>query len=356
MNQNILPVNMPQFASYNTHANLETIITSSNSDNISWFYNSFLQITMPKNHTLTGWSALFNIELNNNLLYNYCPLIINYNISSKMISDKWGLITDFIIDSIDKGYYITCMMNGKYIKCYDAFEKYDFNHDIFIYGYDKLNEVFYIRDFIKNQRYTDGRASFSDIIKAYENAEVYYPDKFNGVYMLTYNEAYKWIFDMKNFIRNMELYLNSQPLNISAHHVNLEHDIGYIDEQNFVFGMRCYDTLIKQLQYIKSENIPYIKLQTYHVLLTHKKILHDSIKYIIDTQLIYINPTENILSEFNNILESYNIILSYIIKFNISQNVTVIDKIISLIEQTKNKEIQNLDKIIQTYNRQSTIL
>lgn len=130
-------------------------ILKSNLKNDVWIYNNFLQIfsvEKQEEHVIDFFD--FNIE--------NTPFL-DFNTMDK----KWILeclsVHDFIKSMIEQDCYIICFVNTEYVPAYGYVPG---SHDPMIYGYDDIEQVYYLCDHIKGGKYTEFICSYIDLEKA----------------------------------------------------------------------------------------------------------------------------------------------------------------------------------------------
>ena len=137
-NIKILPVKYPEITSYPHHANLLSIL-SNNQEHLAWFYNHYFQLAIRESQDkgLDFYKRLdFYIGYGVFTLIKNCPFIADHGLSIDLIRMKWDHIVDFMIDSINCGYYIYFLIDEFYISAYqNALMKQHFFHDIMIFEY-----------------------------------------------------------------------------------------------------------------------------------------------------------------------------------------------------------------------------
>ena len=116
-----------------------------------WLLNSFIQMTCYHNKALVYYDYNFRL----------CPFLAYQRIKREILGkDTYQLIESFI-NLLNGGYYITALVNIKYIKAHNV----DFStlHELFIYGYDDEKQIFYIADnFYGSFNYRSDTCSFQE--------------------------------------------------------------------------------------------------------------------------------------------------------------------------------------------------
>lgn len=345
MNQNIiiekvLSVSYPPITSYQHHANLLSIL-SYNPDNMAWFYNYYFQLVMRKD---LNDRMDFNISYSIIPFLKNCPLITYNGLSRLLIKKKWSDIKEFLIDSINCGYYIYLVVDQYYIPEYE----YNYNvrhipHDLMIYGYDQNKQIFYVADFFKSRKYGYATATFSEIEQAYIAVDgMDGMDWMDGVIMLKENKSYQHNFSitiLKNYISD---YIKSENSNQRTLLINT-----WLNDKDFAFGLQVYTTLEKNLKN-RIDKVKNVAIQPFHLLWDHKRINLLLLEYLYKKG--YVNNVDYFYDIFKEIERSTLILRNLILKYNITKKKDIAYKAISLLRNISKKEEYVLKDFVKNIN------
>lgn len=195
--KNQLPVTYPFITSYPFFANVLSII-SNHEVSMPWFYNYYINLEVERSLTHGVRLDFFQSSI-----WEYCPWIIHNKVPRNLVCNKWNSFVDFVIECIDLGFYIYCVVDEFYIPEYRMFSKQHVMHDIMIFGYNKQNHSVDIADFFKDGQYSYARASFSEIEQAFHNGN----DFFDGIQLLKYRESFPYEFDISIIKEDIQDYL-----------------------------------------------------------------------------------------------------------------------------------------------------
>lgn len=79
-----------------------------------------------------------------------------------MMNKKWhNNIVDFLIESINEGFYIYFFVDESKIRI-SPLNKGDLTHDIFVYGYNDIDKIFYISGAFDNGKFTFGTCNYEE--------------------------------------------------------------------------------------------------------------------------------------------------------------------------------------------------
>ena len=99
--------------------------------------------------------------------FEECPFFNIVKVKDEIIENILTFpYTKYIMCGIDAGYYVSSIVNAKYIDAYC--EREDYLHHLHIYGYDSDNQLIYLADHIKNGYFTFDQCTFSEIDKSKE--------------------------------------------------------------------------------------------------------------------------------------------------------------------------------------------
>lgn len=336
----ILPMKYPLITSYPHHANLLSIL-SHNEDYLTWFYSHYFQLAI----SISNDNRLdFNIGYSGIPFIKNCPYIIYHGLSREFISNKWNSFSDFIIDSINCGYYLYFMVDKFYISAYeDQYLRKHRPHDILVYGYDTQFQSVNVADFFKNGKYLYGKCSFSNIEEGFLACNNF--DWINGVTLLK-ERIESGLVDIrlvKDDVRLLKDYIDDYlKSNNSNHRTVLINN--WLTDNNYVFGMQVYDVIEKHIQRISS-NKDFFDIRLYHVLCDHKKYILLLIKYLFDEGLL--NKADYFYKAFNLIKGKTLVLRNLMIKYKISGSKKIIDKAINILKDIAQNEKQHLQEMIK---------
>ena len=157
-----LPVTYPMITSWQWHATLFSIL--SDDDNAKkWIFSNYIQLRCYNiQEIFTGDDMLLADIMPGSSSLKECPYLITSIMTKQQIESYTGNIIDFIIKTIDlDGYVYGVFDEARILSDYDV--DYKFPHELFIYGYNMDEEVFYVGDFTFKDHYSYNTVSFADI-------------------------------------------------------------------------------------------------------------------------------------------------------------------------------------------------
>lgn len=332
----ILPVTYPPITSYPHHANLLSIL-SYNANNLIWFYNYYFQLAINKS---MDNRLDFNIGYSIIPFLKNCPLITYNGISRALIEKKWSKIVEFLIDSIRCGYYIYLIVDKYFISSYEeSYMTYHSHHDLMIFGYDVKNQTFHIADFFKNSKYYYTTATFSEIEQGYNESNR--SDWIGSVILLKENKSYQPKFDitiLKNYIND---YIESKNSNTRTILINT-----WLNDNDYAFGLQVYPILEQHLKMIQKNG--FFDIRPYHILWDHKKIVLSILEFLHKKG--YLIKSDYFYNEFVLLERKCLILRNVLLKYKVSNNKILIDRVVILLREIYKKEKYLLKNLIHNIN------
>lgn len=306
-----------------------------------WIMNSFVQICTYK-FTEEDTSFRMNFYPSGKHhysvnLYDYCPFIDKYVINNNIIMQLFQEYTDFVVFSINNGYYISCALD----QCFTKKNKHfgDF-HPNYIYGYDCIDNKIYLADNFDEGKFSFLKIPFYDINKSFDfinKQSEYLHNKKSYLYRLK-DCDYK--FDLLKLVNLLEDYLNSCD--------NTDYKSKYYN--NRVYGIECYKLFYPYLRRILTNLDLDIDLRSFVFLIDHKKMMHLRVKYMIENNYLCINY-RSIIEDYSILKEQCEKILFLAIKYNYTKNIQLIDRIIENLKAVEVQDYYLTDKLLKNIKK-----
>ncbi|MBU3198544.1 hypothetical protein LL037_18950 [Clostridium estertheticum] len=341
-----LTTNYPMISSYPFHANLLSIISNTD-EYLSWFYNYYIQLEIPP---IGHWLGT-RLDFYTPLLWKSCPWIYYQRISRDLLAKKWKSICEFIIDSIDLGYYAYFNIDRFYISEYDSSHKEHRVHDIFVFGYNLKNKTFNIADNFRDNKYYYANASFDEIMESYLNVD---DNWLFGVELIKFRKKGEYKFDIsivKDFLVDfLESKNTKERYRLPSEQVAISEGMknAYINNSNlhaggWKFGRDIYNVLREYIGLIDNKNND-VDLRSFHVLKEHKVVMLGRLKYLYDNQ--YISNIERIYSNYEDVKEWTIILLNLMIKYSICGNENILERATKLLYDIEMVEYNVLSEVL----------
>ncbi|WMJ86462.1 hypothetical protein [Anaerocolumna sp. MB42-C2] len=336
----VLPMQYPQITCYPFHANLLSVV-GNYQESIPWFYNYYIQLEVKRNYE-NG----VRLDFYTTLLWKCCPWIYFQRLSRDFILRKWDSIIDFIIDSIDLGYYVYFIANYFYIPISKNYNQYHKVHDIFIFGYDKNTQMFDVADFFRDGIYEYAKVPFSCINIAYNSLSECSKqhDWLNGVELISF-------FKRSEYHNNKELDYRFDPALVKSFICDYITSSNTLEKykiptekwkRNWVYGVEIYDFLIEYLEQLSSNKVPF-DTRPFAVLNDHKKLMMMRIKFMGENSFLY--NWKDLYQDYSNVLNRASILKGLWIKYSISSDKKLLNRMILIINEIKKIEIDVLTSL-----------
>jgi hypothetical protein len=273
MTSNELSVPQPPLISLLHHAYPLTA-AQVHKDFLAWFYSNYIQLEYDLDNLRLNFFT--NIILGNCVL---CPILDYKILDLEFLHLSHIDIIDFIVDSINMGYYVTTYLDEYFVPKRNAYQNHHNRHDTMIFGYDLNNKVLKIMGFDKKQHYCASNISFSEFGDSYAGCI----DKTTDVILFkakdefSYEPSYK--FDIINIINLLEDYLFSAD---TCERLRIIKN----PKEGFTYGISVYKELIRYFQFVIENKIGLGDVKPLHLLWEHKKCMVSRIEYLIENNYI----------------------------------------------------------------------
>lgn len=328
----ILQIKYPIITSYTSDAHMLAILNNYPSTE-EWIFNNYINLwgeRPPDNE-----DAIL-IRFHSWLINRVCPYFKISHYGKDYFKTN---IPDFLISIIDSGKYAAVLYDQYYVPISELYMNMHNEHGMLIYGYDKKMKIFYAADFFKKMKYSFATVSFDCIESAIINV---LESELFGCEVIEFNNSnYKF---SKSFLYNsLNNFLYSK--NIAAENENViigDAELEQIQKGRYTFGMKNYDLLKETLSRVLYEKKRFFDLKPLHVIFDHKVMMCERIKYLLNSGVI--DNSDSILDKYINIKNKSEINRSLIVKFRITKDYGLIDKIINNINI-----VESLEKEAVTY-------
>lgn len=332
----ILNFNYPIITTYTHHAHLLGILSNSQ-DAMKWAYSNYIQVYINKDLSENMWGDFYfpmpyeikNLEL--------CKWIETQKILEKSIIDDYEDIVSYIEKSVKRGMYVHLMVNFRFISgSYCAHDIKDAFHDLLVIGYDDISKVFVCADFKLNinNKYEVFECTYEDLRLAFMDAHKCMKDSYlnHMVYLYRLKDQCDYEFDINNIVFGLSEYLFG---NIPEYWK----EYNYANLQNVTFGIKYYDVICSYL----SEYNPYhINTSIIYLMYDHKKMMIERLKELCEHNKTVFKYIEM----YKQMYDEMQIIVNLTIKYDITHNKNLINKIIQNLIKVKEHEERVLGRLI----------
>lgn len=339
-----LPVSYPAITSWQWHATLFSIL--SNDDNAKkWIYSNYIQLRCYNiQEIFTGDEMLLADIIPGSSSLKLCPYLVFSLLTKEQIESYCGNIIDFIIKTIDLEGYVYGVFDEAKILC-DAKVDYKFPHELFIYGYNLEEEVFYVGDFTFQDHYSYTTVSFKDVQRGYEvisaKEDHMFKDDYKGkrgLYCILKNtDTSYYEVDLDLIKTNLREYLNSVD---TKDHFRLMRN--RFDDTTF--GVQVYDRVLSQIEKQLSLAEPDYDIRALHLMYDHKVLMYERIKYLMANS--YLEYNQDLLDEYKLVVINMLTARNLLVRISITGEIEAKVRFKTYLDAAKEKEIAILFKVL----------
>lgn len=328
------------------HRSLPLCIILAYDKYLPWYYSRFIQIFSFTDDR--GFSELNYLEPRDCSSEIMDMVCLGYH-----LLDKVDNIIDFIIEKINRGYYLIVNIDEYYLSNKWAYNKNHFVHSSLIYGYDNVAEQFKAISFNKDMLFTKMTFTYAQFVEAYNNGKIHYkksaPWCESSAIQIVRPKGFEaeFPFSYERFMRELSSYIFSIGDGDRLYTFEYPRD-------KVVYGIEVYDILIKDLDgLLQGKTI--MDYRGIHLLAEHKKGIYDRLDYVISRNKL----TGNIIELKESYLEVVNLAnamrlvgLEFSYKdLDIANSITQKNTINEIIEMVKKLKATEYDILIKIYRQ-----
>lgn len=339
-----LPVTKPLITSWQWHATLFSIL-SDDENAKKWIFSNYVQLRCYNiQEIFTGDEMLLTDMMPGSSSLKQCPYLVFSALTKQQIESYCGSVIDFIIKTIDLGGYVYGVFDEAKILC-DAEVDYKFPHELFIYGYNREKEYFYVGDFTFKDHYSHNTVSFEDIERGYEvitaSEDHVFKDDYKGgrgLYVIMKNtEKVTYNLDIEYIKDSLREYLNSQD---SKKHFRMMRNT--FDDTTY--GIKVYDKALKQIDRQLHLEEPDFDIRALHVMYDHKVLMYERIKYLMNNG--YLKFNQQTLDEYATVVTNMLTARNLLVRISITGEIEAASRFKTYLDAAKEKEIGILFKVL----------
>ena len=202
-----------------------------------WISSNFINIVIDKN---TYWDEFYRITT-----WSGCPYILDSAITRDVAEVCIDNFVKFVINIIDQGYCVWTSINRYPVELYKCNAR-DQCHNPLIIGYDDLERVFLVAEFLPDKIYSIKKIPFEQLECAYNMypmAKENYPHK--KIRLAKVYDSHFFEFSYRDLIYKLEEYLDAENLYKKYHYgvYRTGAIIGGAQGEQYEFGMGYYKAL-----------------------------------------------------------------------------------------------------------------
>lgn len=339
-----LPVSYPMITSWQWHATLFSIL-SQDENAKKWIFSNYIQIRCYNiQEIFTGDDMLLADIMPGSSSLKECPYLITSLMTKQQIESYCGNIIDFIIKTIDLDGYVYGVFDEAKILC-DAEVDYKFPHELFIYGYNMDEEVFYVGDFTFKDHYSYSTVSFKDVEKGYDvitaSDDHMFKDDYKGtrgLYVILKNSDTPYYDVDITLIRDtLREYLNS--VDTKNHFRMMRNRFS-----DTTFGVNVYDRVLERIQKQMESEEPDFDIRALHLMYDHKVLMFERLKYLMANS--YLTYDEGLLKDYEAVVNNMLTARNLLVRISITEDVTAAERFKTYFDIAKEKEVAALLKVV----------
>lgn len=318
---------------YSSEYAIGVVIENSKNQFYDWFFSNYIQIHCDNQFSNnSGVPIDFHFAIEKYHWAYYFNYFMDYDNIKRDIIKNMGIdFVEYVKENIRSRGYVEVRLNEFYIEDRAAYQKYPFEHDNVIYGFDDEEEKFYILGYACDNIVRCSTVPYQAISDSFYDC-----DSCNhNVAVLRYNVDYvTYDLNIKLIIRLLKEYLDG--VNSGLHMENLT-----VTKRNRSFGIKVYDVILNSEE---NFNTLLIDIRILHLIYEHKKCMLDRVKFLVCRGVI--EEDAEFIEEFNALydmsLRARNVCLKNIIKAS-EKNC---NKIKTILLEMKTKEQELYPKLI----------
>lgn len=343
-NKVVLPVKYPAITSWQWHATLFSILGEDENAK-KWIYSNYIQLRCYNIPEYTSGDEILLCDMMpGSSAMKECPYLIFSLITKPQIDSYCGDVIDFIVKTIDLGGYV-----------YGAFDEarmisnvsvdYKFAHELFIYGYNMDEEIFYVGDFTFKDKYAYTTVSFEAVKHGFNDltaAEDHVlRDDYKGVhglYVIQKNVDVKY-YDVDKVLikRTLEEYLGCKD---TKDHFRMMRN-RFTDT---VFGVNVYESLKERVDKQLHREEPDFDIRALHIAYDHKVLMLDRLKYLMANEVIPFDQT--MLDEYAQVVDDMLAARNLLVRISVTDEIEAGSRIAAYLDSAKEKDVAVLSKVV----------
>lgn len=297
----------------------------------TWICNNYNNIVYTRydEKSMKPWGDFHDIHYPSyGMLFEKIPFIESSRLNKSIVNIMCNNIKEFIIKCIDNEYYVYLALNNFYIPHSHAYQKQNFRHSTFIYGYNTDTDIVYIADFYKYRKYDFYTITFEQLNSFYQESmdqtdyckvmNVFRIDKSYDIANLKIDLFFLEV-GLKDYINSMDEIVEFNKR-------------GLYNNGNPYFGLSYLDQLILDICDGQAN------IQAFHVLYDHAILMQYKINVLNNKKILTRHEYMDLKSKITAIVELCDICEKSFIKSlirNIDVTSDLVQKILKLKEMNK---------------------
>lgn len=344
-NKVVLPVKYPAITSWQWHATLFSILGEDENAK-KWIYSNYIQLRCYNIPEYTSGDEILLCDMMpGSSALKECPYLLFSLITKPQIESYCGDVIDFIVKTIDLGGYV-----------YGAFDEarmisnvsvdYKFSHELFIYGYNMEEEVFYVGDFTFKDKYAYTTVTFDAVKRGFDvlsaGEDHVFRDDYKGtrgLYVIQKNVDSKY-YDIDPVLikRTLEEYLKGEDTKEHFRMMRNRFD-------DTVFGVNVYEALKTRVDKQLHKEEPDFDIRALHIAYDHKVLMLDRLKYLMANEVIPFN--QEMLDDYAVVVEDMLTARNLLVRISVTNEIEAGGRIAGYLDDAREKETAILSKVTE---------
>lgn len=342
----VLPVKYPAITSWQWHATLFSILGDDENAK-KWIYSNYIQLRCYNISEYTSGDEILLCDMMpGSSAMKECPYLIFSLITKPQIESYCGDVIDFIVKTIDLGGYIYGAFDEARMLSPVAIGDYKFSHELFIYGYNMEEEIFYVGDFTFKDKYSYSTVTFEDVKRGFNALEAgedhVFRDDYKGtrgLYVIQKNVNTRY-YDIDPILikRTLIEYLEGSD---TKNHFRMMRN--RFDDT--IFGLNVYDALIKRVEKQLKKEEPDFDIRALHIAYDHKVLMHDRLRYLMANEVIPFDQT--MLDDYAKVVDDMLAARNLLVRISVTGEIEAGERIREYLTSAKDKETIILGKVVE---------
>ena len=341
----VLPVKYPAITSWQWHATLFSILGEDENAK-KWIYSNYIQLRCYNIPEYTSGDEILLCDMMpGSSALKECPYLLFSLITKPQIESYCGDVIDFIVKTIDLGGYVYGAFDEARMIS-DVSVDYKFSHELFIYGYNMEEEVFYVGDFTFKDKYAYTTVTFDAVKRGFDvlsaGEDHVFRDDYKGtrgLYVIQKNVDSKY-YDIDPVLikRTLEEYLKGEDTKEHFRMMRNRFD-------DTVFGVNVYDALKTRVDKQLHREEPDFDIRALHIAYDHKVLMLDRLKYLMANEVIPFN--QEMLDDYAVVVEDMLTARNLLVRISVTNEIEAGGRIADYLDDAREKETAILSKVAE---------
>lgn len=344
----LLPMAEPLIHGYTNFAHLLSILQC-HEKTLPWVYSNFIQVYVNKDLMKNSWGDFYHPMPYELRLSDTCKWIKNTRIEREEFDKKPEMLLNFIEKELNKGKYVHLKIDQGKITSFEVDKKV---HDSLVFGIDIGSDAIYVADVYKNGVYEKKALDIKEFMDAYYGYDqiIDYYDYLNGmIYLYKVKEECDIEFDIKNIENAIIEYREGRVPEYWRLY-------NFSNSREVVFGLNVYDALSEYIEHIYKEDVQYVDGRFFYLLMEHKKIMIERLKYLCKQKYYEESSMMPIIEGYKKMIRNSKLIVNLLMKSFIVKNLGDLKKILEFLHQIKQEEYDILGRYLSIVEKDKSHL